>query len=145
MRNLSVSLFFTQKFNGKVSFVLDVWSSPNQVAYHGIIARWSDSRGDTFNEEVLDLDILSGSHTGDNLCSSFIKVLKDFHCTEKILGITTDNASNCDTFFVKLAKELHDLVSTVLCTTTPVSLQKYKVVTPALFIQELTPIIYNEQ
>jgi len=45
------------------------------------------------------LDILSGSHTGSNLAKSFINVLNDFGLMDKLISITTDNASNCDRFF----------------------------------------------
>jgi hypothetical protein len=91
-----------------VSFILDCWTSATQVAYHGVLARWVD--GKNVHETILDMDILNGSHTGENLAGSFIRVLTDFNCLEKIISVTTDNASNCDTFFVKLTEELKGMV-----------------------------------
>lgn len=86
---------------GKISFILDCWTSSNQVAYHGIIARWISADW-TLKEIILDLDILKGQHTGQNLADSFIKVLNEARVLGKILAVTTDNASNCDTFFTNL-------------------------------------------
>ena len=84
-----------------MSFILDCWTSPSQVSYQGIIARWID-RDWTLREYVLDLDILIGHHTGLNLSTSFVKVLNDYKIMNRIIGVTTDNASNCDKFFVEL-------------------------------------------
>ena len=58
-------------------------------------------------ELILDLDILKGQHTGQNLASSFIKVLTEARVLGNISSITTDNASNCETFFNNLTQELN--------------------------------------
>lgn len=50
----------------------------------------------------MDLDILSGSHTGKNLALSFWRSLQRFDIIHKVMAITTDNAANCDTFFNEL-------------------------------------------
>lgn len=83
---------------GKISFVLDGWSSSNSYAFQGVIAEWID-RNWELQETVIDLDILIGQHTGLNLANSFSKLLEELNLTGKVLGVTTDNASNCDTFY----------------------------------------------
>lgn len=60
----------------------------------------------TLNELPLDLDILHGSHTGETLATSFMNILKEFDLHNRILAITTDNASNCDTFFSNIQMQL---------------------------------------
>ena len=60
-----------------------------------------------FNEVVLDLDILSGEHTGRALAQSLMKVLAEFRILNRINGITSDNASNCDSMFAELETELN--------------------------------------
>ena len=96
--------------------MLDGWTSSNQVAYQGIIARWISADW-TLEETIIDLDILKGSHTGTNLANSFYKVLTKFGLKEKMLGVTTDNASNCDKMFVELATMLleNDVSISVIC------------------------------
>ncbi len=63
-------------------------------------------------EQILDLSILEGNHTGQNLANVFMQVVKDFQLQDKILAITTDNASNCDTFFGELNLLLQEQVHT---------------------------------
>jgi hypothetical protein len=64
-------------------------------------------------EVILDLDLLEGHHTGENLAQSFLRILDDFQLTRRIMGVKTDNASNCDTLFTLMVSELHSKVSNV--------------------------------
>jgi hypothetical protein len=88
---------------------LDCWTSPNQIAFQGIIGRWIDNNWE-YQERIIDLDILTGSHTGKKLAKSFIKCMETLNIADKIMAITTDNASNCDTFFNELSSELSSKV-----------------------------------
>ena len=83
--------------DGKISFALDCWTSPNQIPFHGIVAQWIGNDFE-YQQKIIDLDILNGQHTGTNLAESFMKVAMDMGVSQKILAITTDNASNCDSF-----------------------------------------------
>jgi len=96
-----------KEIDSKVSFVLDCWTSG--APYQGIIGRWINREWE-LREEILDLDILHGRHDGNNLCNSFVKVLEHFALIPKILAITTDNASNCDTMFECLSSTLNEKV-----------------------------------
>ncbi len=62
-------------------------------------------------EVVLDLTLLMGSHTGKNLAEAFHRVLEDFGILEKLLAITSDNASNMDAFM----REFSSLAGRKLC------------------------------
>lgn len=62
---------------------------------------------------VLDLDILEGSHTGKNLAYSFFNVGEEFGILDKLLGFTTDNATNYDTFFEHLANSMKTKVKKI--------------------------------
>lgn len=81
-----------QKAIGKISFIIDGWTSPNQIQFQGIIVRWINEDF-MYEERVLDLDILHGSHTGNALAELFVKVLEEFKLLDKILSITSDNAN----------------------------------------------------
>jgi hypothetical protein len=48
---------------------------------------------------MLDLKLMEGSHTGSNIASSTWSVIDSFEIGHKIQSITSDNASNMDTFF----------------------------------------------
>ena len=95
---------------GKISFIIDCWTSKNQWAFLGIIAQWIDTDW-KLNSVVLDLKRLEGSHTGQNIAGAFIQSLNEFEILPKIGAVTTDNASNMDTFFVHLSSKLQEQVS----------------------------------
>jgi len=83
------------------SFIIDCWTSSNQIPYLGIIITWVD---DDWNLQtrVLDMNILKGTHTGKNLAESFIMTLEEFEIQKKLLAITGDNAKNVDTMCTEI-------------------------------------------
>ncbi|ODM89477.1 Zinc finger BED domain-containing protein RICESLEEPER 3 [Orchesella cincta] len=87
--------------DGQISFILDGWSSSNMKSFQGAIACWINKDWKLCNS-TLNLTILTGEHTGANLCSAFETVLEDFKLWPKLLAITTDNASNMTTMLKKL-------------------------------------------
>ncbi|GBC00584.1 hypothetical protein RclHR1_03900001 [Rhizophagus clarus] len=58
-------------------------------------------------DSLLDFIDLSGSHSGKNLCNAFVKSCQEFGILEKIFAITSDNASNNDTFIKYLENVCH--------------------------------------
>lgn len=88
---------------GKISFIIDCWTSSNQHPFQGVIARWISNDWELKNV-VIDLTVLHGSHTGKNIAKYFYDVLLDYGIVEKLLSVTTDNASNMDTLFEELEK-----------------------------------------
>jgi len=77
----------------KISVTLDCWTSPNNKAFLGITGHYIDS-GWKLRSLVLDFVPLSGSHTGANLCGAFVGTCERLGILDKLLGVTTDNASN---------------------------------------------------
>ncbi|CAB5194151.1 unnamed protein product [Rhizophagus irregularis] len=55
---------------------------------------------------LLDFIKLKGSHSGANIKDAFLKSLKNFNIESKILGVTTDNASNNVTFLKAVESDL---------------------------------------
>jgi len=94
-----------QSLTSKVSLIIDCWTSSNQLAFQGVIARFIDKNWNLCTIP-LDLTLLSGPHTGENIAHSLLKVVEEFGITDKIGSITTDNAANMDTFFVSFANLL---------------------------------------
>lgn len=92
-----------QNNKGKISFVIDCWTSSNQYPFQGVIARWINDEWELCST-VLDLTILHGTHEGKNLANAFWEVLKEYDLFGKVLSVTTDNASNMDTLFEELEK-----------------------------------------
>lgn len=90
-----------QKNSGKISFIIDCWTSSNQHPFQGVIGTWISDDW-VLHNVVLDLTLLRGSHTGENIAQSLWDVLVDYGIVEKLPSVTTDNASNMDTFFEAL-------------------------------------------
>ena len=59
---------------------------------------------------MLDLKLLEGSHTGVNLAKATWDVLDYFDIGNRIQSITTDNASNMDTFIQEFHKTAQEKV-----------------------------------
>jgi len=79
--------------SSKISFSIDCWTSSNQIPFQGVVGSWID--GDwKLRYCVLDLTILEGSHTGENIADAFIKVLTEFNLLSKLHAVISDNASN---------------------------------------------------
>jgi hypothetical protein len=66
---------------GKISFTLDAWTLRNQLPFLGITAHWVDSEWN-LRSILLDFQLLSGPHSGENLQEVF-----ELSCRE--LGILT--------------------------------------------------------
>lgn len=86
---------------GKISFIVDGWTSLNQKAFQGVIATWINADWELC-QSTIDLTVLEGSHTGANLAAAFSALLDDYGLWPRILSITTDNAYNMDSFFKEL-------------------------------------------
>ncbi|CAG7725821.1 unnamed protein product, partial [Allacma fusca] len=94
-----------QNIPGKISLIVDCWTTRNRIDFLAIIATWIDSEWNS-QELVLDLDIINGSHTGRNLAQSLMDVVIEFEIANKILSVTTDNASNMDKMMIEFSRLL---------------------------------------
>ena len=59
---------------------------------------------------MLDLKLMEGSHTGANIAAYTWDVIESFQIGHKLQSITTDNASNMDTFFTEFESISKDKV-----------------------------------
>ncbi|KAJ6643111.1 putative AC transposase [Pseudolycoriella hygida] len=87
----------------KISFIIDCWTSSNQHPFQGVIARYISNDWE-LKSVVIDLTVLRGDHEGKNIANAFWNVLVDYGIVEKLLSVTTDNASNMDTLFDELER-----------------------------------------
>jgi hypothetical protein len=80
----------------KISLTLDCWTSPNTKAFLGITGHYIDNAW-VPQSLVLDFAPLPGLHKGAELCEVLVATCEQFCILSKVLGITTDNASNNNT------------------------------------------------
>jgi hypothetical protein len=80
----------------KISITLDCWTSPHTRGYLGVTAHYIDTTW-VPQSLVLGFAHLTGTHTGQDLCDTFVDMCERFGILGNILGITTDNAANNDT------------------------------------------------
>ena len=66
-----------QPGNGKPSFSTDLWTSPNHFAMMVITCTWI-----TNDFQMMEVDLafreLLGQHTGSNICTLFLDVMKEY-------------------------------------------------------------------
>ncbi|CAG7720676.1 unnamed protein product [Allacma fusca] len=89
--------------DSKIALIIDGWTSSNQHSFLGIIAQWISKDWEIIRVP-LDLTLMEGSHSGKNIAETVERAIAEFDLWGKISGITTDNASNLDTFFEELGE-----------------------------------------
>lgn len=80
----------------RFSITLDVWTSSSMDSYMGVIVHYIDNHWN-YHESLIGFELLSGSHTGENLMSVLMSVLNLEYIaldTSKIVALTTDGASS---------------------------------------------------
>lgn len=87
--------------HGKLSIALDCWTSPFNQAFMAITGYFIDQEWN-YHKILLGFEPLHGMHNGGNLSSVLLEVLKEHGITNRILSITTDNASNNNTMITQL-------------------------------------------
>jgi hypothetical protein len=84
----------------KISVTLDCWTSPNVKAFLGITGHYIDNNW-TSHSLILAFAPLLGRHSGEDLCEAFTTACDRLEILPKLLGVTTDNASNNDNFLFR--------------------------------------------
>ncbi|PPQ88236.1 hypothetical protein CVT25_005286 [Psilocybe cyanescens] len=87
---------------GALSFATDAWSSPNHRAYVAVTVHFEQDGIPV--SMLLNIVKVPHSHSGLNLAKAFADILEDFGISDKILSITSNNASNNGTMIVELSK-----------------------------------------
>lgn len=90
----------------RVSISFDLWTSPNPYAILGVIAMWIDSGGRR-RSTVLGMRRIYGEHSGENIASVVIELLKEYNIGGELVGyFMLDNASSNDAAVEFILKEL---------------------------------------
>jgi hypothetical protein len=93
--------------DAKVSIALDCWTSPDQKPFMAITGYWICPEF-RYHEVLLGFPPVPGEHTGERLALVVMEVLEKHELSHRILGITTDNATNNGTMFTKLTAMLKE-------------------------------------
>jgi hypothetical protein len=65
------------------------------------------------NEILLEFEYVKGDHSGKTFFGVLVSILDSFSIRDRILAVTTDNASNNNTFVGTFNKELRKSVTEV--------------------------------
>ena len=90
----------------RISISFDLWTSPKPYAILGVIAMWIDATGQR-RATVLGIRRVYGEHTGENLGSVVLELLKEYDISGDQIGyFMLDNASSNDIAVEFILKEL---------------------------------------
>ncbi|KAF5373365.1 hypothetical protein D9757_009741 [Collybiopsis confluens] len=127
----SVNLYWTQisqemqNAEGAVSITDDIWTDIEKRSFLAITGHWimgkmvKTSMGEkkelVMRSALIGFVCLPGSHTGHHIAEAFVSVMEKLGLLNKRINlrnwqigwITSDNASNNDTFMTSLAQSLH--------------------------------------
>ncbi|KAJ5749520.1 hypothetical protein N7533_004858 [Penicillium manginii] len=91
--------------DSRLSLSLDCWTSPFQQGFMAITGYFLDNDWE-YREALLGFKPLQGSHTGSNLSSVVIGILEKYKIADRVLSVTTDNATNNNTMMLSIQDEL---------------------------------------
>jgi hypothetical protein len=97
----------------RLSIALDCWTSPFKQAFMAITGYFIDQEWN-YCEVLLGFEHIHGSHTGSKLRETVFQILQEHNITNRVLSITTDNASNNNTMMISIqdAIQSHGLNNT---------------------------------
>jgi len=102
IKNYVIKLFNKQRENvknyiknipGKISLTTDIWTSLKNEGFLGITIHFINEEW-VLKHFTLDIFKFKGSHTGQAIADEIYRVLSEFSLENKIIAMTTDNASN---------------------------------------------------
>lgn len=94
--------------DGKISIALDCWTSPFQQAFMAVTGYFIDTDWN-YRELLLGFEPLSGTHSGVNFSAVLLQLLQKYNLTDRVLTITTDNASNNNTLVASIQETVQSL------------------------------------
>lgn len=92
----------------KLSIALDCWTSPFQQAFMAITGYFVDQDWN-YHEILLGFLPVHGEHTGAYLSEVLLELLQQYSLIDRVIAITTDNASNNKTLVEKLDEAIQRL------------------------------------
>lgn len=90
------TLVRTLPMDAKLSIALDCWTSPFRQAFMAVTAYFLDKDWN-YREILLVFDPLHGAHIGSYLSTVLLELLQKDRIEDRVLTVTTDNASNNST------------------------------------------------
>jgi hypothetical protein len=72
--------------NSKISFTIDIWTSPNNKSFIAAIAHYIDDNWN-IRDLLVDFGLISGRHDGANIADGFFNVLTDYNIASKVWRI----------------------------------------------------------
>jgi hypothetical protein len=98
--------------HSKISITLDRWTPPISQAFIAISGCFIEKDWQ-YCEVLLGFEPLSGTHSGENLSAVLLDVLVQHKIRDRVLAITTDNASNNHTLVNALQQSLSDTTTVI--------------------------------
>jgi hypothetical protein len=92
----------------KISLALDCWTSPFRQPFMAITGYFLDQSWE-YHEVLLGFEPLHGSHSGANLSEVLFQLLQEHRITDRVLAVTTDNASNNMTLMAGVHEAIESL------------------------------------
>lgn len=92
----------------KISIAADTWTSPNKIAFLAVVGYWITDDWE-LREVLLGFEQIHGAHTGGNLAELVGGILKRYGIESRLLGFTSDSASNNSTLAAALSDALDQL------------------------------------
>lgn len=93
LRKVELSLLDRRVENSKLALCVDIWTSPQNVAYLGILAFYIDKDW-KFRTSLIGFEHLQHDHSGSQLAEIITAVLIRHNLLPHVHALTTDNASN---------------------------------------------------
>jgi hypothetical protein len=92
----------------KLSLALDCWTSPFRQAFMAVTGYFLDQDWE-YREILLGFEPLHGTHSGVNLGVVLLDLLQQHQITDRVLTVTTDNASNNNTMVASIQESIQSL------------------------------------
>jgi hypothetical protein len=92
------------ELDSKISCTTDIWTSPSMDPFMVVTAHFVD-KSFQLRSIVLDFAAMPGSHNGKRIADVFKSIINYYDIKDKVLCVTTDNASNNDTFIDQLIQD----------------------------------------
>lgn len=92
----------------KLSVALDCWTSPFRQAFMAVTGYFIDEDWN-YREILLGFEPLHGTHSGVNLSTVLLELLQEHQIVDRVLAITTDNASNNNTMISIIQESVQSL------------------------------------
>lgn len=102
------SILSTLPPTAKLSIALDCWTSPFQQAFMAVTGYFIDQDWN-YREILLGFEPLHGTHSGRNLSTVLLELLQKHNIANRVLAVTTDNASNNNTLMEDFQKSIDEL------------------------------------